>query len=437
MSRSPFYWKVSENVERLVDRTSSQLFEVPLANVLLDELKSGGTGWHDDFATVDHKDVQDWVDFDEKTLEQIMYGLSDEVIPWTVRDENSLQSARQMTYKIITEDDIDDMIKQSMVIPINHSISYICPQIRRNHNAHAVDLGMKCRGVAITIKSAKVERAEEGKRFSVSNKKPDWPIYEKGSQRSADNIPAQVYVAGETKRHRVFDPEWLKDDNDYKGKKANVSIGQVGMYCYHGKTRYGFIITSTTFTALRYNFIAKEDKKLRMGVEYKIIPLTAAGRQLTVVKAIVSLAALSVHDKHRDVVPKSEIAALNVWYRHEANHTAVFAHIVTERLERSVPDSAQVTSDPAILKHLSATCQKEMESMTKPLSESTRPRSLDQEIRASTAAETKKSQSRDNTLHEVRDSGKTKVKKPKLRRPSAVLKFSEPSRGSSSSTSSQ
>lgn len=400
-------------------------------------MNSDGTGWHEDFATIDHDDIQVWEDFNEKSLGQIIHGLSDETIPWTVQNENDLRSARHRTYRIMKEDDIDDMIKQSMVVPINHSMSYICSAIRRRLNIQLVGLQMKYKGTEIAVQKAKEEKTEERKKASVSYKKPDWPIYDERSQRLSDGTLAQVYVAGETKRQRVFNPEWLKDKRKYRTRKANVSIGQVGMYCYYGKTRYGFILTSTTFTALRYNFIAKDAEELHMGVEYKIIPLTASGRQLTVVKAIVSLAALSVHDKHREVVPKSEIAALDLWYRHEANNTAVFAHLVTERLERSVPDSAQVTSDPVTLKYLSTACQKEMESMTKPPSGSTGPGSLDQGTRAGTATETKKSESRDNTLHEVRDSGTTKVKKPRLRRPSAVAKHTETSRGSSATVASQ
>lgn len=132
------------------------------------------------------------------------------------------------------------------------------------------------------------------------------------------------------------------------------------MYSYYGKTRYAFVITSTTLTVLRYSFISKDSGKLRLGVEYKAIPLSAEGSQLTATKAIVALAVMSMHEKQRDVVPKNEIMPINTWCRYEAGNSVIYAHLSTERLERSLPDSGRVAPESSASKLLTYRCYQKM-----------------------------------------------------------------------------
>ena len=417
MSAIPFTWKGYKDPERTVGRTLSQLFEAPLPSIILLEGTSDGTGWNDDFATVDYENVKEWEDFDCQNIDEILNGLGDESIPWTVRDEMSLQCSRDTSYKIKSENDIDTMISKTMEDVICATANHICPRIRRKLNMPAVKLEMKHEGVGIKIER-QIEQVKGAKGTLQRNqhKRPDWPIYEQHTGTIRGGVPAQVYVAGDSKRHYVFDPLWLKDKDTYKsGKKAYVAIGQVGMYCYYGKTRYGFIVTSTTLTALRYNFISTTAKALKLGVEYKIIPLEVSGPGLTAVKAIVSLTALSMHDYHREVVPEKEVMPLNAWYRHQAHNTEVFVHLITERIERSLPSSAQTVSNPIALKYISPACYREMEIMARTPPRVARAGSLRHGVQADTTQEVKKSESRENTLHEVREFGKTKVKvkKPK------------------------
>ena len=411
MAGNPFAWKGYKGSERPVNRTSSQLFEAPLAHTILRERTAKGTGWDDNFATVKFEDIKEWEEFNSQNVDEILEGFEKEFIPWTIRDEASLQSSRERSYEIRSETSVCEMVTASMANVIRATMNHICPQIRKRHHMPTIKLGIGFEAVGVRIQGA------DGKRNMY--KRPDWPIYEKETTTTGGKVLPQIYVAGEAKRNHVFNPVWLETQNAYVENEADVAIGQVGMYCYYGKTRYGFIITSTTVTVLRYNFISKTPDILSLGVEYKVIPLEVSGPGLTAVKAIVSLAALSMHDRHRDVVPKREILSLNAWYRHEAYNREAFVHLTTERLARSLPSSAQSTSDPIMQNHISASCQREMDlmAMIPPQVESvgsSQPSSA-----ASIATVVKESDSGNQTLHEVRETSRAKVRvtKSKSRKP--------------------
>jgi hypothetical protein len=112
-------------------------------------------------------------------------------------------------------------------------------------------------------------------------------------------------------------------------------MGQLGIYSYYDKTRYAFIMTSVALTVLRFHLIPGPDV-VRLGAEYQVIPLSSTS-QLTVFKSLCSLTMISMNDKHRQVVPKSEIVDLRTWNSVSyEGHYIYFWHPLTERIKKKL-----------------------------------------------------------------------------------------------------
>lgn len=352
MSQSEFAWKGPDRSEIYLERTPSSLFKAPPPRINIEgESTAAGTGWHDDFATIHWEDIKEWEDFSNENVNELLKGVIHEPVSWTEADEVKLRDSRKEMYHIGFESDVNKMFEGSMLDVVSKTMKCVCPRIRSELSMQPVELETKFEGAKIKIPR------EKG--TTSASKQPDWPIYKRLNSKSK---PSHIYVAGEAKRNYVFNPEWLQSKMVYAKKHAYITLGQVGMYSYYGKTRYAFIVTSVSLTVLRYHFISKDAVNLRLGVEYKVIPLSMQGSQLTATKSIVALAAMSMHDKQRDVVPKDQVLPLNTWYRHEANGATVFAHLLTERLEPSLPSSGHAMSGKPVFNLLTDACCQAMQS---------------------------------------------------------------------------
>ena len=404
MSGSQFSWRGPDRSEIYLERTPSDLFKAPPPQITLKESKAAGTGWHDDFATIEWEDIKEWEDFNDENVNEILKPVIHEPVAWTEADEVKLRVSRKETYHIKFENDVNRMFENSMVNLISKTMNSVCPKIRNGLGMQPVDLETKFEGAKIKL--------SKGKGNTSASKQPDWPIYEKDESQSK---PSQIYVAGEAKRDRVFNPEWLADKILYEEEDgAYITLGQVGMYSYYGKTRYAFVVTSVSLTVMRYHFISKDAKRLRLGIEYKTIGVSVQGSQLTATKAIVALAVMSMHDKQRDIVPKDQVLPLNTWYRHEANGATVFAHLLTERLESSLPSSGYATSGKSAFNLLTHTCYQAMQTSVGNIGERATTKKGSKGLRLNTSMKGKRSETH-HVLKVVLET-KAKVRKSKPRK---------------------
>lgn len=170
MSQSEFTWAGPDRSEIHLDRTLPYFFKAPSPRADISaESKAKGTGWHDDFATVEWEDIQEWDDFSNENIDAILQGVLPQPVPWTQRDEDKFEDGRRETYHIKRESDVNTMFQGSMVSVIQKVVDHVCPQIRSGIRLDPVELETKFEGANVKI--------SKGGRTASASKQPDWPIY--------------------------------------------------------------------------------------------------------------------------------------------------------------------------------------------------------------------------------------------------------------------
>ena len=186
-----------------------------------------------------------------------------------------------------------------------------------------------------------VDIMQEGQTIEIAGnkglKRPDWPVHFTAglrSKASGRNLPEPVdetelaavlvttknkegcgiVVNGEAKRRYAFDPAWLAKPK--QRQKARSTLGQMMMYCFHSKTRYGYVFNSEGVTVLRF-FALGKTKEEGYGVHYAALPWRKTEGTMSAWKGLWALIMLSLHDKHRPIVTQDETCDLNAWSRFE------------------------------------------------------------------------------------------------------------------------
>ncbi|KAK4213715.1 hypothetical protein QBC37DRAFT_267172, partial [Rhypophila decipiens] len=133
---------------------------------------------------------------------------------------------------------------------------------------------------------------------------PDWSV--------AVPPNGQFFVMGESKVSAKWKSEWL-DKLQLEPRRAARGRGnggnwaerqwplrQIATYCVHGGTRYGLIFTARELVVLRvFKTSPGNDRQASVRMEWKAIPWSASGPQLTVNLALWALIMMAVNDRHR------------------------------------------------------------------------------------------------------------------------------------------
>ncbi|KAK0716554.1 hypothetical protein B0T21DRAFT_339397 [Apiosordaria backusii] len=171
-----------------------------------------------------------------------------------------------------------------------------------------------------------------------------------------------VYVHGDSKVKQKWKSEWLtladkalqittdppyhkpgtpqKDYDKTHGVKHDrvKPLSQIATYCRYGETRYGYIITQTELVALRIRLFGAYTpaNPTRAAIEYKSVPWSASGNQLTVNLAIWALGCMGMNDTHRPLegpnhTPLAGMARLTWWKKATRKNEEGYVNVISQR----------------------------------------------------------------------------------------------------------
>ena len=268
--------------------------------IVLEEETGPGTKWDESFAHVAFENISAWDEFSTEVIDELF---GDETLrqglSWTLLDDMALRSACQDSHVVKKEKHVDSIVEKCLVKRLLKTIDFCGNNVRQRLGMSPLQPKMEFEGTFTKV---------DGQSY---RKKMDWPIYYEYPGSTARKV---VLVAGDSKRDHVFQPEWLENRVLFRAKKASVTLGQLGMYAFWGKTRYAYVVTSRTLTVLRYYLISQKEGKIQLGVHYKAIDWNSPQGHLSVCKAIWALAMLSMDDDNREVVQQHAMHPLGKWW---------------------------------------------------------------------------------------------------------------------------
>lgn len=311
-----------------------ELFLRTKPEIRLQEIRSAGTSWNEDFVTVEWEDLSHWDDFSEETIDLLFdEELRTPLGNWTVGDRtlHAVHLAEKKKYKVTAEKDVDTIVRYCLQNLLIKTINFYGNDIRRKMGkSHVEEFELEWEKTPIYPEKKHVPEKKDDphkddpekkenpgkKNKQTSTKKgPDWPLFTTSSTeegKKEEKETQKLFMFGDAKRHRVFDPEKLSKKTEYDGASLKNTMGQMGMYAYWGKTRYAYVITSKTLTVFRFFLISKNDNgRIKLGAEYTSFGWDDSWKMIP--KAIWALAMLSMKDDEREVVTRQEMLPISTW----------------------------------------------------------------------------------------------------------------------------
>lgn len=384
--------------------TIRSLLDLPRVNIRIEEVTTGGTGWHEDFIEVREEDIEPWDDFNEENIDSMFGDLLDGEITWDTGHATSVGAHAHDEFRIVYERDIDMMFEKTVAPVVRKCWSSTAVKFQQRVNARsAMNVEMEYEGASVRTskpindngKSRKGQRMlhpdkiHPGRRSAKSkpagissakkdatvanayqDKRPDWPVYYVGSPNSEMTVPqwhecykstsppqlgehsrihipvgdGRIAAVGDSKRFRVFKSSSLGRNKGFNDVKT--TLAQMAMYAWHGRTRYGFVMNSKDVTFLRFFRIGNGSSNIRLGVQYHILPWIPTPGKMSASKGIWALGMLGMSDQHREFVPKGEMYPLNVWFQFLVSGQTLHVNHVSERLLRESPSTSIIKVGP-------------------------------------------------------------------------------------------
>lgn len=385
--------------------TIEDFLKLPRVNIKVDEIEVEGTKWHKDFIQVREEDIERWDDFNEANIDSMFGDLLAREVIWDRGHVTSVGVHAHDEFKIVYERHIDIMFEKTIAPVVRKCWGSAAVELQRRVNPRsAMNVAMEYEGVGIRVPAAKTTendvdsnkvqhllspltspinkrllnskpaealRTKDGAANPKnSRKKPDWPIYWVRSPNQKTKLPqwdesnkstkapqpedplcrihiplnnGQIAAVGDSKRLYVFDSSNLDEEGMYD--EVMVTLGQMAMYSWHGRTRYGFVMNSADVTFLRFFRIA-DGSRIRLGVQYQILPWISTPGKMPASKGIWALGMLGMNDQHRGIVLKNEMCLLNTWFQFLVKGQIVYVHHLSERIQREIPVGSIIVVGP-------------------------------------------------------------------------------------------
>lgn len=118
-------------------------------------------------------------------------------------------------------------------------------------------------------------------------------------------------------------------------------IRQILTYCVHGRTRYGYIMTTSEVVVFRMSNNPSTSDPAKYIVEWAFVPWSNSGEgKLTVNLAIWWLGMMSLADKHRKIVLPPSMYPVDTWQKWKAKDGKdKYTHILSRRTITSPPSA--------------------------------------------------------------------------------------------------
>ncbi|KAK8075390.1 hypothetical protein PG997_010053 [Apiospora hydei] len=345
--------------------TINRLFCLPEPILSNDESDSDDTqSWNDDFVEVSEAHISTWDAFNDENVDIMFWDFLDEKLQ-PIHNSNlmvayggshhksGIDDTREV-FAIEEECHLNIMMESASIARVlEMAFAFTAKEFQERVNASSasgtLDTGYEANRIRITrssfvrkssetipdwlfclvSESASRERwhdlrwalrwaYEQNAVTGPDDDEPDGPDPDGGptlanilSQFAGDGI--DVPVVGEVKRKAVFNPANLADPDKFP--QVRSTLGQMLMYCRWAKTRYAFVLTSEEVTCLRFFRLEDSKEEEQFGVHYAVLPWKREPGKVSVWKGIWALVMLSLHNKHRPIVPEDQIHDLNSWSR--------------------------------------------------------------------------------------------------------------------------
>ena len=155
-----------------------------------------------------------WKEFNYKTLLSIYGGLLG--ISWT--GPRRSESASAFDTEVFSEDMFEDVLRRFVSPVINDALRLACSKIGED----TTHLG-------------------RGSRCEPSSHRPDWSLVARS--RMGDNGRYDNLLPGDTKLHRKWYPEMLRDNYEHNYEEWRKPVSRIMTYMMFYESRYGFLIT--------------------------------------------------------------------------------------------------------------------------------------------------------------------------------------------------
>lgn len=164
---------------------------------------------------------------------------------------------------------------------------------------------------------------------------PDMAIFLKDGTRHTST----VLVAGDNKCGSKWNSESLTPSQVKPPIWPLWPIRQVVTYCIYGKTRYGYIMTTSELVVMRVSKNPSTSDNIKYIVEWTEIPWSNSGEgTLTINLAIWWLGMLGLADEHRKIELPSAVKPINTWKKTTANDGRVtYTHILSKCVRDTTP----------------------------------------------------------------------------------------------------
>lgn len=109
--------------------TIRSLLDLPRVNIRIEEVTTGGTGWHEDLIEVREEDIEPWDDFNEENIDSMFGDLLDGEITWDTGHATSVGAHAHDEFRIVYERDIDMMFEKNRGTGCSEMLEFDCRQI--------------------------------------------------------------------------------------------------------------------------------------------------------------------------------------------------------------------------------------------------------------------------------------------------------------------
>ncbi|KAI1264501.1 hypothetical protein F5Y18DRAFT_428131 [Xylariaceae sp. FL1019] len=184
---------------------------------------------------------------------------------------------------------------------------------------------------------------------------PGFWLYDANKRDAGLNNSAEV--VGDAESSATFNPEVLKylqklggvDEANFVGMVPGSIksltrylriLKQVGTYAWLGRTRYGFILTDTTITFLRYFMVdpGQSPSETVLGLEYSSFDLQTSDQdEMTLSLGLVSFAFMAHNAEEREIVEEHNMKPLDAWSYADLDSGRWYQHPISHQMTKQPP----------------------------------------------------------------------------------------------------
>lgn len=296
--------------------TPGHLFKLVRPDFEVVESRGPGTKWDDDYVDIDFEDIEEWDDFQETNVNNVMSRIIEEPIDhpdWFVLERFETLDSKT---RICQEKDMDQWFLDGVVPTLNHALNGTRDKLLQNtHNEHARKIRFPYVKDASKVMLPQYA-STDNKRHQ---KRPNFPVY-----LPAKSMPRLtpfrdvIYVLGDSARTNTLNPKsFYLDEMSFRSHGKN-HLGKMAMYAKGSGTCLAFTMTHIGVTVFRFFIV---DGTSRFGVQYRTFPWSpeegACDKEnlMSGIKAIYVLTVMSLFPEARKIRERSQLCSVADWPR--------------------------------------------------------------------------------------------------------------------------